>query len=81
MVSSAPRFWPSSLNWTPLTPTLSEAVAFTATVPDTVAPAAGAVIETFGAVVSGGGGGGGGAPPPTAVSRSAAISAALRARL
>src|SRR5439155_9674857 len=52
-VSSAPRFAPSTLNCTPTTPTLSDAVAETATaVPDTVAPAAGAVIETVGGVVS-----------------------------
>ena len=36
MVSSAPRFWPSSLNCTPATATLSPAVAATGTVePDT----------------------------------------------
>src|SRR5439155_11845043 len=54
-VSSAPRFAPSTLNCTPTTPTSSLAVAETVTaVPDTVAPAAGAVTETVGAVVSGG---------------------------
>ena len=47
------RLAPSSLNCTPTTPTLSEAVAATLTVPETVAPAAGAVIDTVGAVVSG----------------------------
>src|SRR5436309_14563698 len=53
-VSSAPRLAPSSLNCTPTTPTLSEAEAETVTVaPETVAPAAGAVIETVGGVVSG----------------------------
>ena len=41
------------LNCTPATPTLSEAVAVRVTVPDTVAPAAGAVRLTVGAVVSG----------------------------
>src|SRR5207253_1864228 len=52
-VSSAPRFTPSSLNWTPTTPTLSAAVAVTAVVvPETVAPPAGAVIDTVGGVVS-----------------------------
>ena len=52
-VSSAPRFAPSSLNWTPTTPTLSDAVADTArVVPDTVAPPAGAVTDTVGGVVS-----------------------------
>ena len=52
VVSSAPRFTPSSRNCTPTTPTLSEALAETVTVPVTVAPLAGAVIETVGAVVS-----------------------------
>src|SRR5207245_4055284 len=54
VVISAPRLAPSSLNWTPTTPTLSEAVAETVTVPETVEPAAGAVMETVGTVVSGG---------------------------
>ena len=53
MVSSAPSWVPSSLNCTPVTPTLSEAVAVRVTVPDTVAPAAGAVRLTVGAGVSG----------------------------
>jgi len=54
-VSSAPRLTPSSLNCTPATPTLSEAVAVSETVvPETVVPAAGAVTETVGGVVSGG---------------------------
>src|SRR5712691_8538845 len=44
-VSSAPRFAPSSLNWTPTTPTLSVALAETVIVPATVAPAIGAVSE------------------------------------
>ena len=35
-----------------MTPTLSDAFAVTVTVPDTVAPAAGAVTATVGAVVS-----------------------------
>ena len=35
-----------------LTPTSSDELAFTATTPDTVVPAAGALIETDGAVVS-----------------------------
>src|SRR5687767_214462 len=60
-VSSAPRFAPLSLNCTPATPTLSVADAVTVIVPATVAPAAGEVTNTDGAVVSGGGGGGG--PP------------------
>ncbi len=52
-VSSAPRLAPSSRNCTPATPTLSEALAETVTVPETVAPAAGAVIETVGGTESG----------------------------
>ena len=51
-VSSAPRFAPSSMNWTPATPTLSEAVALTVMVAETVAPAAGLVTDTAGAVPS-----------------------------
>ena len=51
-VSSAPRFTPSSLNCTPATPALSAALAETVTVPDTV-PAAGALSDTVGGVVSG----------------------------
>src|SRR5207248_1845094 len=51
-VSSAPRFAPSRRNWTPTTPTLSEAFADTGTVPDTVALSAGAVTETAGGFVS-----------------------------
>ena len=47
-VSSTPRFAAPSRNWTPATPTSSEAPAVTETVPLTVAPAAGAVIETAG---------------------------------
>ena len=43
---------PSSLNWTEATPTLSEAVAETVTVPETVEPEAGAVREMVGAWVS-----------------------------
>src|SRR5947208_3397681 len=52
VVSSTPRFAPSSLNCTPTTPTLSVAFAVTLTLPDTVAPFAGPVIATLGAVVS-----------------------------
>jgi hypothetical protein len=50
VVSSAPRFTPSSLNCTPAIepPVLFEAEAVTVTVPETV-PAAGALIETIGA--------------------------------
>src|SRR5712691_1859968 len=52
-VISAPRAAPSRRNCTPVTPTLSAAVAATATAaPATVAPFAGAVIETVGGVVS-----------------------------
>ena len=51
-VSAEPRFAPSTVNWTLVTPTLSEAVACSVTVPDTVAPPAGAVTATVGAVVS-----------------------------
>ena len=52
VVSSAPSATPSSRNCTPATPTLSDAVAETVTVPDTVLPAAGAVTDAVGAVVS-----------------------------
>ena len=52
VVSSAPRLTPSSLNWTPATPTLSDAFAETPTVPETVAPPAGAVMATVGGAVS-----------------------------
>src|SRR5206468_12920351 len=51
-VSSAPRTAPSSLNWTPTTPPVSLAFALTEIVPDTVAFAAGAVIDTDGGVAS-----------------------------
>ena len=54
-MSSAPRLEPSSLNWTPATPTLSEALAVTVTVPETVDPDEGDVMLTVGGVVSGGG--------------------------
>ena len=43
---------PSSWNCTPATPTLSEALAETVTVPETVAPEVGDVMLTVGAVVS-----------------------------
>src|SRR5689334_22810841 len=52
LVTSAPRFVPSSLNCTPATPTLSAALATTVTVPETSAPATGELIETDGGVVS-----------------------------
>lgn len=55
-VSSEPRLDPSSLNWTPTTPTLSEAVAETVVVdPLTVALLLGEVTETVGGVESEGG--------------------------
>lgn len=65
-MSSDPRFEPLSLNWTPATPTLSDALAVTVTDdPDTVEPFVGDVMDTVGAVVSpAGGGGGGGVEPP-----------------
>jgi hypothetical protein len=43
---------PSSWNWTPTTPTLSEAVARTVIVPLTVSPGFGSVTATVGGVVS-----------------------------
>src|SRR5437867_80176 len=52
VVASTPRLAPSSLNWTPPTPTLSEALAVTVTVLLTVAPVNGAVRLTVGGVVS-----------------------------
>ena len=54
VVSSAPRAAPSSWNWTPTTATSSDALAETATGPETVEPDAGEVMATVGAVVSGG---------------------------
>jgi len=52
-VSKLPRLAPSTWNCTLATPTLSLAFAVTETVPFTVAPFAGAVIDTAGGVVSG----------------------------
>ena len=51
-VSSVPRLAPSSLNWTPATPTLSEANATRETEPWMVEPVIGFVMEIFGAVKS-----------------------------
>ncbi len=51
-MSSAPRSAPSSLNWTPATPSLSEALAVTAMVPETVEPDEGDVMLTVGGEVS-----------------------------
>ena len=54
VVSSAPRAAPSILNWTPAMPRLSLAVADTVTAfPEMLAPLAGAVIDTDGALRSG----------------------------
>src|SRR5688572_23235751 len=53
-VSSAPTFTPSTLNCTPTTPTLSDAVAEIVTEPLTVAPSAGARSDTAGGTASGG---------------------------
>jgi len=52
VVSAEPTFAPSTWNCTLATPTLSEAVALTVTVPLNVALFAGDVIETVGGVVS-----------------------------
>jgi hypothetical protein len=52
LVSAGPASAPSSRNWTLVTPTLSEALAVTLIVPETVAPFAGAVMLTEGAVTS-----------------------------
>ena len=54
-MSSLPTAEPSTKNWTPATPTLSEAEALIAIVPETVAPEAGDVMLTVGGVVSAGG--------------------------
>jgi hypothetical protein len=53
VVSSAPRLFPFSRNWTPMTPVSSVAVAETVIVPLTDAPSPGAVRATVGGVVSG----------------------------
>src|SRR5436309_12140006 len=55
VVSSGPRFAMSSLNCTPTTPTLSEAVAETVMVQETVPLLVGAATDTVGGVVSSGG--------------------------
>ena len=52
MESSVPRFWLSSLNWTLVTAILSLAMAERATVPVTVVPVLGAVMDTVGLTVS-----------------------------
>src|SRR5678816_2443271 len=51
-VSSAPVSMPSTRNWTPVTPTSSEALAVMLTKPETAAPDNGAVSETTGDRVS-----------------------------
>ena len=51
-VVSAPRLAPSRRNWTPTTPTSSDAIAPMVVVPDTVALFAGAVMLTVGGAVS-----------------------------
>ena len=51
-MSSAPATAPSMKNWTPATPTSSVALAVMSTVPFTVAPFAGDVIDTDGALMS-----------------------------
>ncbi len=53
-VSSGPLAWPSTRNWTPVTPTLSAAEAATVTMSLTSAMSAGEVIATVGGVVSAG---------------------------
>ena len=53
MVSSVSRFAPLSLNWTPDTPTLSDAVTETVMIPETVCPARGEVRDMAGGVESG----------------------------
>ncbi len=52
VVASAPRFVPSNWNCTPITPTLSAALAVTITDPATVAPEVGNVMATVGGVTS-----------------------------
>src|SRR5260370_41422465 len=47
-MTSPPRLAPSSLNWTPATPAASVAPADTVMMPATIAPEAGAVMETAG---------------------------------
>src|SRR5688500_6581523 len=52
LVSSGPRLAPLRRNWTPTTPTLSDAFALTIAAPRSVAPGAGAVMLTAGGVLS-----------------------------
>src|SRR5262245_24334964 len=53
-VSSSPRGWPSRRNCTPATPMSSDALAVTLMVPLNVEPAAGAVTDTDGGLLSAG---------------------------
>ena len=46
------RLLPSNLNWTPVMPVLSVALAVIVIVPETVAPFVGEVIETVGGMMS-----------------------------
>ena len=50
-MTSAPQFVPSTWNWTPTIPVVSEAVAETATVEESVELIAGVMIDTVGAVL------------------------------
>src|SRR5207302_1761175 len=52
LVLAGPMGMPSTRNWTTTTPTSSVALAETVTVPETMEPAAGAVIDTVGGAVS-----------------------------
>jgi hypothetical protein len=52
VITSAPRFAPSKINWTPTTPTLSLALAETVVVPETTEPPLGAEMLTVGAILS-----------------------------
>ena len=74
-MSSAPVATPFTRNWTPATPMLSEAVALSVTVPETVAPPA------RGGHRNGGRGGIGRRSATDAVFMSVWISAAVKARL
>src|SRR5439155_150187 len=52
VVTAAPALTPSNWNCTPATPTLSEALAVTVSVPETLAPEAGELMLTVGPVAS-----------------------------
>jgi hypothetical protein len=54
VVTGAPEFAPSTWNWTLVV--FAEALAVTETLPETVAPDDGEVMDTVGAVGGGGGG-------------------------